>query len=165
MKLRPAIGVTFLSLLIAYAGSPVLAQGRHERREQRLADSANQSASAEEIKKAKEVVVPAAYDATFDAVVQVLKSKGLTIESASKDVGQIKTEFQITVPEKPKQHAMRYLIDLRRVSEKETGVRVVGLEQVRTYRFQAEPWEPPVYNKDTSEALTKAIVEAIGAHA
>jgi hypothetical protein len=67
-------------------------------------------------------MVPAACDATFDAVVQVLKSKGLTIESANKDVGQIKTEYQITVPEKPKQHAMRYLIDLRKVSEEKEAL-------------------------------------------
>jgi hypothetical protein len=138
MKHRTAIGVIIVSL-IAQDGSQALAQGRHERREQRLAESANQNASAEEIKKGKEVVVPVGYDNAFDAVVQVLKSKGLTIESANKDVGQVKTEFQITVPEKPKQHGMRYLIDLRKVSDKEAGVKVVGLEQVRTYRLQAEP--------------------------
>jgi len=141
-----------------------LAQSRHERREQRLADSANQNASAEEIKKAQEVVIPGSYDATFDAVVQVLKAKGLTIEAANKDVGQLKTEFQITVPEKPHQHGMRYIIDLRKISEKETGVKVVGLEQVRTFRLQAEPWEPPTYNAEASGALTKAIVDATSIH-
>ena len=141
-----------------------LAQGFHERREQRLADSANQNASAEEIKKAKEVVIQGSYDATFDAVVQVLKSKGLTIETANKDVGQMKTEFQITVPEKPHQHGMRYLIDLRKISEKETGVKVVGLEQVRTFRLQAEPWELPTYNAEASGILTQAIVDATSTH-
>ncbi len=141
-----------------------LAQGFHARREQRLADSANQNASAEEIKKAQEVVIQGSYDATFDAVVQVLKSKGLTIETANKDVGQMKTEFQITVPEKPHQHGMRYLIDLRKISEKETGVKVVGLEQVRTFRLQAEPWELPTYNAEASSALTKAIVDATSTH-
>jgi hypothetical protein len=129
-----------------------------------LADSANQNASAEEIKKAQEVVVPGSYDSTFDVVIQVLKSTGLTIETANKDVGQVKTEFQITVPEKPHQHGMRYLIDLRKVSEKETGVRVVGLEQVRTFRLQAEPWGTPTYNAEASVALTKAIVDAAGTH-
>ena len=59
---------------------------------------------------------------------------------------------------------MRYLIDLRKISDKETGVKVVGLEQVRTYRLQAEPWEAPKYNAEASEALTKAIVEATSAH-
>ncbi len=141
-----------------------LAQGFHARREQRLADSANQNASAEEIKKAQEVVIQGSYDATFDAVVQVLKSKGLTIETANKDVGQLKTEFQITVPEKPHQHGMRYLIDLRKISEKETGVKVVGLEQVRTFRLQAEPWELPTYNAEASGALTKAVVDATSTH-
>jgi Tfp pilus assembly protein PilO len=119
-----------------------LAQGFHERREQRLADSANQNASAEEIKKAK----------------------GLTIETANKDVGQMKTEFQITMPEKPHQHGMRYLIDLRKISQKETGVKVVGLEQVRTFRLQAEPWELPTYNAEASGILTKAIVDATSTH-
>ena len=141
-----------------------LAQGFHARREQRLADSANQNASAEEIKKAQEVIIQGSYDATFDAVVQVLKSKGFTIETANKDVGQMKTEFQITVPEKPHQHGMRYLIDLRKVSEKETGVKVVGLEQVRTFRLQAEPWELPTYNAEASGALTKVIVDATSTH-
>ena len=140
-----------------------LAESRHERREQRLADSANQNASAEEIKKAQEIVIQGTYDATFNAVVQVLKSKGLTIEAANKDVGQIKTEFQITVPDKPHQHGMRYLIDLRKISEKETGIKVVGLEQVRTYRLQAEPWEPPTYNAEASGTLAKAIVDVTSA--
>lgn len=162
MKSGATIGLAVISLLVAQTGSQALAQGRHERREQRLAESANQNASAEEIKKAKEVTLPLGYDSTFETVVQVLKSKGLTIESANKDVGQIKTELQITVPEKPKQHAMRYLIDLRKISDKETGVKVVGLEQVRIYRLQAEPWEAPVYNADASDALTKTIVEATG---
>ncbi len=139
-----------------------LAQGRHERREQRLADSANQNASAEEIKKAQEIVLNTGYDAAFDTVVQVLKATGLTIETANKDVGQIKTEFQITAPEKPHQHGMRYLIDLRKISERKTGVKVVALEQVRTFRLQAEPWETPTYNAEASQSLAKAITDASG---
>lgn len=160
---RVALCLIVVSLVVGQSYK-ALAQSRHERREQRLADSANQNASAEEIKKAQEVVIPNSYDATFDAVVQVLKSKGLTIDAANKDVGQIKTEFQITVPDKPHQHGMRYLIDLRKISEKETGVKVVGLEQVRTFRLQAEPWEPPTYNAEASGVLTKAIVDANSTH-
>jgi uncharacterized lipoprotein len=160
---RVALGLIVASFVVGQSYQ-ALAQGFHERREQRLADSANQNASAEEIKKAQEVVIPRGYDATFDAVVQVLKSKGLTIETANKDVGQMKTEFQITVPEKPHQHGMRYLIDLRKISEKETGIKVVGLEQVRTFRLQAEPWELPTYNAEASGALTKAIVDATSTH-
>lgn len=53
----------------------------------------------------------------------------------------------------------------RKISDRETDVKVVGLEQIRTYRLQAEPWEAPKYNADASEALTKrAIVEANSAH-
>jgi hypothetical protein len=159
------IALSFILASLAIGPSfQAFAQGRHERREQRLADSANQNASADEIKKAQEVVVPAAYDATFDTVVQVLKSSGLTIEAANKDVGQLKTEFQITMPEKPHQHGMRYLIDLRKVSAKETGVKVVGLEQIRTFRLQAEPWETPTYNAEASQALAKAILDAAKDH-
>lgn len=160
---RVALHLIVASLVIGQSYQ-ALAQSRHERREQRLADSANQNASAEEIKKAQEVVIQGSYDATFDAVVQVLKAKGLTIEAANKDIGQLKTEFQITVPEKPHQHGMRYLIDFRKISAKETGVKVVGLEQVRTFRLQAEPWEPPTYNAEASGALTKAIVDATSTH-
>jgi len=160
---RVALGLIAVSFVVGQSHQ-AMAQSRHERREQRLADSANQNASAEEIKKAQEVVMPGGYDVTFDTVVQVLKSKGLTIEAANKDVGQLKTEFQITVPEKPHQHGMRYLIDLRKISEKETGVKVVGLEQIRTFRLQAEPWEPPTYNAEASQTLTKAIVDATSTH-
>lgn len=57
---------------------------------------------------------------------------------------------------------MRYLIDLRKISEKKTGVKVVALEQVRTFRLQAEPWETPTYNAEASQALSKAITDAGG---
>lgn len=159
MKYRVLPALVVAIVVIGFS-SDALAQSRHQRREQRLAESENQNASADEIKKAQEVIIPGSYDAIFDAIVQVLKSKGLTIEGANKDIGQLKTEFQITVTEKPHQHGMRYVIDLRRASEKETGVRVIGLEQIRTFRLQAEPWGAPTYNAEASQDLAKAIVDA-----
>jgi uncharacterized lipoprotein len=131
-----------------------------ERREQRGKESEGQNAAAEELRKAKEVVVAMPYDRSWETVIQLLKDKGLPIERADKDTGQIKTEFQIVDPKKPRQRGMRYLIDFRRVSESETGLKVAALEQIRTYRLQAEPWEEPKYNAEASEALTEAIRQA-----
>jgi murein DD-endopeptidase MepM/ murein hydrolase activator NlpD len=160
MRLKIAIVMTLVAALLTELAPTVVAQGLHARIQQRLNDSANQNASAEQVRKGKEVLVPRGYDNAFDAAVQVLKAQGLTIASASKDVGQIETELQLTRTRRPKQHAIRYLIDLRKVSDKETGIRVVALEQVRTYVLVAEPWEPPLYDAEASDALTKAIVEA-----
>lgn len=160
MTLNMAVAVTLAVAIITPVAPNVLAQGLHARLQQRQAESANQNASAEEIRKGKEVSVPRSYDNAFDAVVQVLKAQGLTIASASKDVGQIETELQLTVTRRPKQHAIRYLIDLRRISDSQTGIRVVALEQVRTYVLVAEPWERPLYDAGASDSLTKAIVEA-----
>jgi uncharacterized lipoprotein len=155
--LRSSLVIPVLVLLFC---PEIYAQGRHERREQRLKDSENQNAVADELRKAKEVVVGVPYDRSWETVVQVLKDKGLPIDKANKDIGQIKTEFQIVDPKKPTQRGMRYLIDFRRVSESETGLKVAALEQIRTYRLQAEPWEEPKYNAEASVALTEAIQQA-----
>lgn len=96
-----------------------------------------------------------AYDSSWETVVQVLKDRGLLIDRADKDAGQIKTEFQIVDPKKPRQRGMRYIVDFKRVSESETGLRVAALDQTRTYRLQAEPWEEPKYNAEASEPSPK----------
>jgi len=142
--------------------SASLAGSRHDRREERLKDSENQNAAAAELQKAKPVTIATAYDKAWDVIVGVLKDKGLPIDKASKDVGQLKTEFQITNAEKPHQHGMRYVIDLKRISDSQTEVKVSALEQIRTYRLQAEPWGEPTYNAEASDSLSKAIADASG---
>jgi uncharacterized lipoprotein len=136
------------------------AQSRHERREQSLKESENQNASADELRKAKEVVIPVPYDRSWETVTQVLKDRGLLIDRADKDTGQIKTEFQIIDSKKPRQRGMRYIVDFKRVSESETRLKVAALDQTRTFRLQAEPWEEPKYNAEASDALTEAIQQA-----
>jgi uncharacterized lipoprotein len=161
MSGRKPIALFFTALFgMTLPGTPSFSESRHERREDRLKESEEQNASAEEMQKAKPASISASYDAAWDIVVQVLKDKGLPIDKATKDVGQIKTEFQITNAKKPHQHGMRYVIDLRRISDAETEVKVCALEQIRTYRLQAEPWQEPLYNAESSDALTKAVTDA-----
>jgi hypothetical protein len=153
----------FVILVFSVVAIPAQAQF-HERREQRLADSEKQNASAEELKKATEVTVALAFDKAWDTVVQILKTKGIPIDKADKDIAQIKTEFQITNPKKPLQHGMRYLIDFRKLSDSETGVRVAALEQTRHNIFQPDPWGEPKFNAGASDSLTREIQEAAKPH-
>jgi uncharacterized lipoprotein len=134
--------------------------GLHDKIEQRQKDSENLNATANELQKAKPFTVPMSYDKTWDIIVGVLKDKGLPIDKANKDIGQLKTEFQITNASKPRQHGMRYVIDMKRLSDSQTEVKVCAMEQVRYNVLQADPWEEPSYNAETSDALSKAIVDA-----
>ncbi len=159
-KLILVLAIAFSALVLFESAS--FAQSRAERREQRLKDSENQNATAAELQKGKPVTIAGSYDKVWDVVVGVLKEKGLPIDKALKDVGQLKTEFQMTDPAKPRQHGMRYVIDLKRISDSQTEVKVVALEQTRMNILQAEPWEEPTYNAEASDSLSKALVDASG---
>lgn len=152
-----------LIVLCAVVSLPAWA-GLHDKIMQRQEESAKQAAPPSEITKAQEVSLPVTMDKAWDASIQALKAKGLTVDKADKDIGQITTELLITNAKKPNQHAMRYSIDLRKIGAEETGVRVAALEQTRMNVFAPEPWGVPKYNQEESANVSKQIQDAATPH-
>jgi len=125
---------------------PACAQGRHERKQAAIEESAKPKAVAGGITFQR----TAPYDKTFEDVVNFLKKQGYEIDSADKDTGNIFTTMLITG--KWKQTGTRVSVTLIKDSDAATSLRVAVTEQKRYKAAQTEPWgEPKVNNDKTSE--------------
>ncbi len=126
------VAVALVVLMASIQGS--LYAQRHERDAEKVAASSQiQSVSGGTTFK-----VAASYDAVFDALVNNLKRSGLTLDSVSRDAGQIATAMEITGGWK--QTGKRTVISILKDSANQTSVRVAITVQKRYKGLQAEPW-------------------------
>ena len=100
-----------------------------------------------------------AMDKTYDGLLNYVKREGLTIDSASKETGQIVTAIDVTG--KYHQIGTRVYLTVIKSSETETSVRVAVTEQKRYKALQTEPWSSPKVNAEKSSELSEKIKAAI----
>jgi hypothetical protein len=96
------------------------------------------------------------YDKAYEIALNVVKKEGLTIESASKETGQIKTEMVI-------EHSVVdigrwFVITLIRESDDVTTIRVSAFKQGRRIGGQ---WQQRVYTKEKAQKLADKIKAAL----
>jgi hypothetical protein len=129
--------------------SNLLAQ-RHERDAQKVAESSQ----IQSVRGGTTVELPGSYDAVFDALVTYLKRSGLTIDSASRDAGQIATAMEISGGWH--QTGKRTILSLIKDSADKTSVRVSVTLQRRYKALQVEPWsDPKVDDKESADYAEK----------
>ncbi len=112
-----------------------VAQGqRHERD----AVKVSESGQVQSVSGGTTFQLTGSYDTVFDALVNYLKRSGLTLDSASRDAGQIATAMEITGGWK--QTGKRTVISILKDSANQTSVRVAITVQKRYKGLQTEPW-------------------------
>lgn len=128
---------------------------RHERK-------ADEQADSEKIQNVSGGVTfqqAAAMDKTYDDLLNYVKREGLTVDSGSKETGQIVTAIDVTG--KYHQIGTRIYLTVIKSSETETSVRVAVSEQKRYKALQTEPWSSPKVNAEKSSELSEKIKAAI----
>jgi hypothetical protein len=128
-------------------GCDTTGEGFHERHVQAAEDSAKPVA----VSGGQSFDVNKPFDAVFEASVTYLKKKNYTVESASKDAGQITTAMTVTGGWR--QMGTRVEVSLIKQSDAVTTVKVAVTEQHRYNALQVEPWDDPKVNGDVSAAL------------
>jgi hypothetical protein len=150
-------GLILTSLLIAALGTQVsiYGQGRHERREQKL----EESAKPKSVSGGASFQTNISYDNAYDAVLNYLKRQDYTIDSASKETGQIVTAM--TVKGGYSQTGTRVYVTLIKDNETSTTIKVAVSEQKRKKLLQTEPWGDPKVNSEKSSKLADDIKSAL----
>jgi len=153
---RTSLGfpVTLLCVLMAFQ-TPCFAQGRHEKREQKI----EESAKAKGISGGTTFQIAMAYDKAYDGVLTYLKRQEYTIDSASKETGQIVTVLTITGGYS--QTGTRIYVTLIKDNDTSTTLRVAVSEQKRKKLLQTEPWGDPKVNSEKSSKLADDIKAAL----
>jgi len=139
--------IIFVGVGLLIQGCGTSGEGRHERH----ARIAEESAKPVQVSGGQNFLASKSYDATFESVVTFLKKKDYTVESASKDAGQIATAMSITGGWR--QTGTRVQVTLIKESDITTTVKVAATEQHRYKALQTEPWDDPKVNAASSAAL------------
>jgi len=140
--------ILFISVGLFFSGCDTPEGGsRHERHMQVAEDSAKAVA----VSGGQSFLVAKPADAVFEEVVTYLKKKDYTVESASKDAGQITTALVVTGGWR--QTGTRVQVSLIIESDTSTTVKVAATEQHRYNALQVEPWSDPKVNGDNSAVL------------
>jgi hypothetical protein len=148
--------ILLISVLVSLAlTSEVAAQSRSERREQRIAESEKPQAVA----GGELVSVPKNYDAAYEAALNYLKKEGRTIESASKETGQIITAIE--VKGSWRQTGTRAIVTLIRERDDLTTIRAIVTQQKRFKALQVEPWSDPVVDAPASTTLAQKLTASL----
>jgi hypothetical protein len=124
---------------------------QHERDAQKVAESGQ----VQSVSGGTTFEVAGAYDNVFDAIVNNLKRNGLTLDSASRDAGQIATAMEITGGWK--QTGKRTIISIMKDSADKTSVRVAISVQTRYKGLQTEPWGDAKVDSKASAASAAKI--------
>ena len=127
---RQSVAVTLVFLMLS--GS--LHAQQHERDAQKVAESGQ----VQSVSGGTTFEVVGSYDSVFDVIVNNLKRSGLTLDSVSRDAGQIATALEITGGWK--QTGKRTIISIMKDSADKTSVRVAISVQTRYKGLQSEPW-------------------------
>jgi ABC-type Na+ efflux pump permease subunit len=145
------------SILVLILGSQIssLGQGRHEKREKKLEESAKPTSVSGGVTFQANV----SYDKAYDTVLNYLKRQDYTIDSASKETGQIVTA--ITITGGYSQTGTRVYVTLIKDNETSTTLKVAVSEQKRKKLLQTEPWGDPKVNSEKSSKLADDIKTAL----
>jgi hypothetical protein len=148
MTMKNIILLIFICSALFVQGCDTPGESFHEKHVEAAEDSGKQVA----VSGGQSFQVGKPYDATFEAVVTYLKKQNYTVESASKDAGQIATAMTITGGWR--QTGTRVQVTLIKESETVTTVKVAVTEQHRYNALQVEPWSDPQVNDGSSAKLT-----------
>lgn len=152
----PEYFIAFVAVVAMLSGlSTSEAQGRHEKREAKL----EESAKPRSITGGTTFQVDVGYDKAYDAVLNYLKKQDYTIDSASKETGQIITAM--VVKGGYSQTGTRVYVTLIKENETSTTIKVAVSEQKRKKLLQTEPWGDPKVNADRSSKLADEIKAAL----
>ena len=154
MKAKYNLCVLMATILFLVA-SFCLGQGRHEKREQKI----EESAKAKGVSGGVSFQTDMSFDKAYDAVLNYLKRLEYTIDSASKETGQIVTA--ISIKGGYTQTGTRVYITLIKNNDTSTTFRVAVSEQKRKKLFQTEPWGDPKVNSEKSSKLADDIKTAL----
>jgi hypothetical protein len=124
---------------------------QHERDAERVAESGQ----VQSVSGGATFQLSGSYDAVFDTLVNYLKRNGLTLDSASRDAGQIATAMEITGGWK--QTGKRTVISILKDSANQTSVRVAITVQKRYKGLQTEPWGDAKVDDKASAAYAAKI--------
>lgn len=143
------LGLVVLAIVTSLPAN-VLAQ-RHERDAEKVAESGQ----VRSVTGGTTIAISGSYDSVFDALVTYLKRNGLTIDSASRDAGQIATAMEISGGWR--QTGTRKVLSLIKESADKTSVRVAITSQKRYKALQVEPWSDPKVDDKESAAYAKQL--------
>jgi len=132
-----------------------VSQGRHEKREAKL----EESAKPRSVSGGVTFRTDRPYDKAYEAVLNYLKRQDYTIDSAGKETGQIITAMVVTGGYS--QIGTRVYVTLIKDTEQTTTVRVAVSEQKRKKLLQTEPWGDPKVNSEKSSKLADDIKAAL----
>jgi len=130
---------------------------QHERDAQKVAESGQ----VQSVSGGTTFEVAGSYDSVFDALVNNLKRSGLTLDSVSKDAGQIATAMEITGGWK--QTGKRTIISIMKDSADKTSVRVAISVQTRYKGLQTEPWGDAKVDSKASAASAAKVQSDLAA--
>ncbi|HEV2618648.1 MAG TPA: hypothetical protein VGU23_01770 [Acidobacteriaceae bacterium] len=137
-------------VMTAFLTTSMFAQ-RHERDAERVAESEQ----IPSVNGGTTVELAGSYDSVFDVLVTYLKRSALTIDSASRDAGQIASSMMITGGWH--QTGKRTVLSLIKDSADKTSVRVTVTLQKRYKAFQVEPWSDPKVDTKESAAFAEKL--------
>jgi hypothetical protein len=152
----PRSAAVLVSLTLCLSSEIALGQGRHERREARLAESARSRSMTGGVTFASSL----AYAAAHDAALNFLKKDGYGIESADREAGQIVTSIEITG--RFSQTGTRLQITIMKEPGDKSSIRVAVTQQKRKKLLQTEPWGDPKVNEAESSEVAEQLKQALG---
>lgn len=132
-----------------------VSQGRHEKREAKL----EESAKPRSVTGGSAFQIDMAYDKAYETVLNYLKKQDYTIDSASRETGQIVTAMVVTGGYS--QTGTRVYVTLAKENETSTTIKVAVSEQKRKKLLQTEPWGDPKVNADRSSKLADEVKAAL----
>ncbi len=157
--MRPLISVfKYVALTALFIGAFSTAT-RAESRSERKARENAESAAPQQIAGGDLFRVAKSYRETYASVLNFLKHRGDSIETASAETGQIITA--ISVKGGWKQTGTRAVITLIEEKNGESSIRAVVTEQKRYKALQVEPWSDPVVEPSATTALQAELQRAL----
>lgn len=147
--------VLLLTFALLSFQSVAVSQGRHEKREAKLEESAKPKGVSGGVTFQADM----SYEKAYDAVLNYLKRQDYTIDSASKETGQLVTAIVVTGGYS--QTGTRVYVTLIKDNENSTTIRVAVSEQKRKKLLQTEPWGDPKVNSEKSQKLADEIKAAV----
>lgn len=136
-----------LFLIVAMSTPALFSQGRKEKKQARIEESAKPKNVAGGVKwqAAK------SYQDSYDAVLNWIKRADYTIESADRDTGQVVTAMSVTGGYN--QTGTRLMVTLIKDNETATTLKVAVTEQKRKKLLSTEPWSDPKVNEKESQKV------------
>jgi hypothetical protein len=104
--------------------------------------------------------VAKAYDGAYEAVLAYLKKQGQTIETESRDAGEILTG--LTISGGRSQTGRRVQISMIKDGTSSTTVRVAVTVQTRKKPVQTEPWSDPKIDPKQSQLAADELKGILG---